>query len=50
MDMREKVFKDLRERDPDGWETRPNEDDYAEFKAYAVRKYDVEWWRRYKRA
>lgn len=50
MDKREQVFKDLRDRDPNGWETRPTENDYAEFESYAVRKYGKEWWKRYKRA
>lgn len=46
----EMMFRDLRDRDPDGQETKPTEKDYREFKEYAVRKYGIVAFKRYMRA
>lgn len=50
MPTREDMFRDLRDRDPDGWEVKPLAKDYENFKIYAVTKYGEAFWRRYRRA
>lgn len=43
----EKMIQAMSDRDPDGWEVKPKDKDYVQFKSDMIKKYGQGGWERY---